>query len=201
MVSLDFRELPARERYRWMVASIVPRPIAFVSSISPNGITNLAPFSYFNGVSSDPPVITISVTWRRGPTKDTAVNIEATGEFVVNIVTRTILEPMNLCSGDYPYETSEFDISGLTAVASSIVKPPRVAESPISMECRLLQIVKVGDPATSIILGEVVMLHADEQILTEGLPDPRKLDPVARLGGTLYSTVGEIIDLPRPVVK
>ena len=199
-MTIDFEKIPARERYRWMVASIVPRPIAFVSSISPNGITNLAPFSFFNGVCSDPPVITIAVTHHRGHEKDTLRNIEATKEFVVNIVGEDIAEKMVQCSGEYPYETSEFEIAGFTPVPSDRVAPPRVAECHIAMECTLLQVVRVGDPATGVVLGKIELLHADDEILTDGTPDPEKLRPFARLGADLYSSLGELRRIPRPVV-
>lgn len=201
MLTHDFSRLPARDRHRWMVSSIIPRPIAFVSTISPNGVTNLAPFSYFNGVSSDPPVVTIAVTWRRSGEKDTLRNIEATGELVINIVTENIAAQMNTTSGDYPYEVSEFELAGLTPLPSQLVKPPRVAESPVHFECRLLQVVRVGEPATAIVLAEIVLVHADESVLTNGAPDPHKLQPVARLGGNLYSTLGDLFEMERPKVS
>ncbi len=199
---IDFRTLPPRDRYRWMIASVVPRPIAFVSTISNEGQTNLAPFSYFNGVSSDPPVVSIAIgTKAGGVVKDTLRNIEQNGELVINIVSEEIAEPMVLCSGEWPSEQSEFDLSGLTAVPSQLVKPPRVGESPLSLECRLLQVVKVGEPATSLVLASVLMLHVDDEMLVDGLPDPARLRPLARLGGNSYARLGELFEISRPRVK
>lgn len=202
MMIIDFRTVSARDRYAWMIGSIVPRPIAFVSTVNVAGITNLAPFSYFNGVSSEPPVLSVAVgTLRGGVAKDTTLNIEATGEFVVNVVHEEIAEQMVLCSGEYAPEESEFAQSGLTPVPSTLVRPPRVAECHIAFECRLLQTVKVGTPATSLFLGEVLMIHCDDEVLTDGFPDAAKLKPLARLGGNNYAGIGPLRDIPRPKIR
>lgn len=198
---IEFETLRHRDRYAWMIASIVPRPIAFVSTISSDGIVNLAPFSYFNGVSASPPIVSIAIGSKRGGVlKDTLRNIESTNELVVNIVTESMAEAMVKCSGEWPSDVNEFDISGLTPLPSIRVRPPRVAESPLSMECRLVQIVRVGEPSTAIVLAEVQLMHADESVLTNGLPDPEKLRPLARLGGDLYASLGEFRSIPRPVI-
>jgi flavin reductase (DIM6/NTAB) family NADH-FMN oxidoreductase RutF len=184
-----------------MTASVLPRPIAFVSTVSVEGIVNLAPFSYFNGVSSTPPVLSVAIGPKRGGLlKDTIRNIEATGELVINVVPRAIAEAMVKASGDYDPDVSEFDVTGLTRVASERVRPPRVGECPIAFECRCLQVVKVGAPemATSLVLAEVVLLLVDDAVMTEGRVDPRKVDPVARLGGALYATLGEVWEIGRP---
>jgi flavin reductase (DIM6/NTAB) family NADH-FMN oxidoreductase RutF len=200
-MNIDLSRLPTRERYAWMTATLLPRPIAFVSTVSPEGVVNLAPFSYFNGVSSTPPVVSIAIGPKRGGArKDTIRNIEANGELVVNIVPRSIAEAMVKTSADYAPEVSEFDVSALTRVPSQLVRPPRVGECPIAFECRCLQVVKVGAPemATSLVLAEVVLLLVDDAVMTEGRVDPRKVDPVARLGGALYATLGEVWEIGRP---
>jgi flavin reductase (DIM6/NTAB) family NADH-FMN oxidoreductase RutF len=119
---------------------------------------------------------------------------------VINVVPRAIAELMVKTSGDYDPDVSEFDVSGLTRVPSQLVRPPRVGECPIAFECRCLQVVKVGAPdmATSLVLAEVVLLHVSDDVLTEGRVDPRKVDPVARLGGSLYATLGEVWEIQRP---
>lgn len=202
-MEIDLSSLSTRERYAWMTETVLPRPIAFVSTVSAEGVENLAPFSYFNGVASTPPVLSVSIGPKRGGAmKDTIRNVEATGELVINVVPRRIVEAMVRTSGEYPPEVSEFDVAGLTRVASRLVRPPRVGECPVAFECRCLDVVKVGKPdfATSLILAEVLLVHVDETVLTEGRVDPRKVDPVARLGGQLYATLGEVWPIARPEV-
>lgn len=135
-----------RDIYKLMVGLIVPRPIAFVSTISADGVRNLAPFSFFTGISANPPVICFSpmVRGTDGSRKDTLRNVEAVKEFVVNVVSEEFAEKMNVCSTEFPADVDEFEMSGLTPVASDLVKPPRVQESHISMECRLVEIVEVS---------------------------------------------------------
>jgi flavin reductase (DIM6/NTAB) family NADH-FMN oxidoreductase RutF len=187
--------------YMLMVNSIVPRPIAFVSTISREGAPNLAPFSFFNAVCGEPPVICFSVG-NRVPLKDTIVSIRATGEFVVNIVTEEIAERMNVCSGEYPGGVSEFSVSGLTPEPSEIVKPPCVRESPVNMECKLIQIVDVSTrPAgASLILGEVVRFHVDRAVTDNFRVDPAKLHAVGRMGGNGYVRTRDRFEMIRPKV-
>jgi len=200
-VIIDPSKLTARERYKWMIASIVPRPIAFVSTVSPDGDVNLAPFSYFCGIASTPPVLAISVGPRRnGERKDTLRNVESTGEMVVSLVTEELAQPMVLTSGEWPEGRNEFEIAGLSPAPSDLVRPPRVAESPLAIECRVLQRVPVGDDPSWIVLGEVLRIHVRDDVLTNGMPDPKKLRPLARLGGDLYAHLGEILEIPRPRV-
>lgn len=199
-MDIDLNQLSTRDRYAWMIGTILPRPIAFVSTLSPEGIPNLAPFSYFNGVSSTPPILSIAVGPKRsGVQKDTVRNVEATGELVVNVVTESFGEAMVKTASDWPPEVSEFDVSGLTAVPSSFVRPPRVGESPVSFECRVAEIVKVGKEGfeTSLILAEVVLLHVAEEVLRNGMPDAEKIRPLARLGGDLYAGIGPVRAIPR----
>jgi flavin reductase (DIM6/NTAB) family NADH-FMN oxidoreductase RutF len=184
-----------------MISAIVPRPIALVSTADGQGGRNLAPFSYFMGVASAPPVLAISTVSRRdGQKKDTLRNIEATGEFVVNVVSEPMAEAMNLSSGDFPYGQDEFEHARLTPVAGVRVAAPRVAESPVQMECRLERILEVGRQPAYLILGEVLLFHVREDVMTEGRIDVAKLRPVARLGGSDYAHVRDVFSMTRPVV-
>lgn len=199
MITIDFTAISARERYKWLISSVVPRPIAFISTVSPSGVYNLAPFSYFNGVSSRPPVVSVAIGVKRdGSPKDTLRNVEATGEMVINIVSETLAQPVVITSGEYEYEESEFGVSGLTPLASTVVKAPRVAECPIQMECRLLQVVRIGDDPIGLVLAQVELVHVDESVITDGAIDARKLKPLARLGGHLYGTLGALVEIVRP---
>jgi flavin reductase (DIM6/NTAB) family NADH-FMN oxidoreductase RutF len=185
-----------------MIGMIVPRPIAFVSSVDAAGVRNLAPFSYFTACSSNPPVVCFCTTIRTGPLpyKDTLSNIEATGEFVVNIVSEEFAAQMNMCSADVPPEVDEFALSGLTPIASDLVKPPRVAESRAQMECRLRQIVRVSDrPGGGIlVLGEVLRFHVLESMLDGYKIDPDKLDAIGRMGGPTYTRTRDRFSMQRP---
>jgi len=200
-LSADPASHPPIDSYKLMIGSIVPRPIAFVSTISRDGATNLAPFSFFNAVCAEPPVICFSVG-NRVPLKDTITNIRATGEFVVNIVTEAIAEQMNVCSCDYPLGVSEFEISGLTPEPSEIVKPPCVRESPVNMECKLIQIIDVSTrPAGgSLVIGEVVRFHFDRAIAHNFRVDPDQLGAIGRMGGNEYTRTRDRFEMIRPTV-
>jgi flavin reductase (DIM6/NTAB) family NADH-FMN oxidoreductase RutF len=190
------------EVYKLMVGAIVPRPIAFVSTLSPDGIRNLAPFSFFTGISANPPVICFCpmVRGSDGQHKDTLRNIEATREFVVNVVSEDFAAQMNLCSAEFPPEVDEFEVSGLTPVPSDLVGPPRVRESRISMECRLLQVVHVSPKPLggSIVLGQVVRFHVDDALFDNFRIDPDKLRAIGRMGGPTYTRTTDRFDMPRP---
>jgi flavin reductase (DIM6/NTAB) family NADH-FMN oxidoreductase RutF len=190
--------------YKLMVGVIVPRPIAFVSTLSADGIRNLAPFSFFTAVSANPPVICFSPMIRGagGAHKDTLQNIEATGEFVVNIVSEDFAGQMNVCSGDYPPEVDEFVVCGLTPLPSDLVKPVRVSESKVNMECRLLQVVHVsGKPlGGSLVLGEVLRFHVADELFSDFRIDPDKLRPIGRMGGPTYTRTTDRFDMERPKV-
>jgi flavin reductase (DIM6/NTAB) family NADH-FMN oxidoreductase RutF len=192
---------PALDSYKLLIGSIVPRPIGFVSTLSPEGVANLAPFSFFNAVCGDPPTICFSVG-NRVPPKDTIRNIRARGEFVVNIVSEAIAERMNLCSGDYPPGVSEFGISGLTPEPSEAVNPPCVLESPVNMECKTIQIVDLGTRAGggSLVIGEVVRFHLDPSIASNFRIDPAKLRAVGRMGGNEYTRTQDRFEMIRPKV-
>ena len=173
---------------RVLTGVVVPRPIAFVSTISTSGIVNLAPYSFFNAVAYDPPTIVFSSS-RRVPTKekDTLANIEATGEFVVNIVVDDIAEAMNKTAAEYPADVNEFEIAGLTPAPSDRVKAPRVAESPVNMECRLVQVVPIGsgDHAHGLVIGEIVLMHVRDDIIEGHRINHHILKPTGRLAGNM----------------
>jgi flavin reductase (DIM6/NTAB) family NADH-FMN oxidoreductase RutF len=210
MRTLDPAQIAPNEIYKLMIGMIVPRPIAFVSTVDAAGIRNLAPFSYFTACSSNPPVVCFCTAVRTGPRpyKDTLLNVEATGEFVVNIVSEDIAAQMNLTSADVPPEIDEFELSGLTPIASDLVKPPRVAESNVQMECRLHQIVRVGDqPGGGIlVLGEVLRFHVLESLFNDKMGDqnggykidPDKLNAVGRMGGPVYTRTLDRFEMQRP---
>lgn len=185
--------------YRFMISVVVPRPIAFVSTVSADGRFNVAPFSYFNAITNQPPLLGISINRRRGVPKDTLRNIEATAEFVVNTVDEPLGERMVHTSGEWPEDVDEFALSGLTPVASDLIKPPRVGESPIGMECRLHRIIELGN--TFFVVGEIVRAHVKDAVLTDGKVDIAKLRPLGRLGGDGYSVVRDVIQMARPRVE
>jgi len=193
-----------REIEKLLVGVILPRPIAFVSTIGPEGIFNLAPFSFFTAVCPKPPVICFcnSIRTRDGSKKDTLRNVEATREFVLNVVSEDFAERMVLCSGDYPPEVDEFQVSGLTPIASDLVKPPRVQESRVQMECRLLQVVTVStEPGGgSLVMGEVLRFHVADSVMDKGAVDPDKLRPIGRMGGTEYVRTTDRFSMARPKV-
>ena len=190
-----------RDVYKLLIGSVVPRPIGFVSTLSPDGVRNLAPFSFFNAVCGEPPMIYIS-TSNREPRKDTYVNAKATGEFVVNIVSEEIAGQMNLASGEYRYGVDEFAISGLTAAPSDVVRPPRVAEAHVNLECRLVQILELSSKplGCSMLIGEVVRFHVEDAIVDDFRVDPEKLRAIARMGGNEYSRTRDRFEMIRPKV-
>lgn len=189
--------------YQWMISCITPRPIAWVSSINAAGVTNLAPFSFFQGVTANPPTLLFSVANdRHGQKKDTIRNIEEVPEFVVNVVPYELREPMNKSSDTLPYGESEFDVAGVTPIASEKVRAPRVAEAPVSFECKLHDIVRVGDGplAANVVFGRIVLLHVNENVVDQSGEriDVAKLDTIGRMGGELYARTTDRFVLPRP---
>lgn len=189
--------------YSLLTACVIPRPIAFVSSLSRSGIANLAPFSFFNAGGANPPsVVFMPVTSGAGRDKDTLQNVRETGEYVVHIVPWAIRERMNAASADFPPEVDEFEVAGFTKVASARVKPWRVLESPIALECRLFRIVEHGSGPyhANYVIGEVVYLHIAEAVMTGTHVDAAKVDAIARLGGPNYTRVTResIFSMPRP---
>lgn len=200
------KEIEAQDRYKLLIGSIVPRPIGFISTISPLGIYNLAPFSFFNGVCSNPMSVLFCPVVRAsdGMEKDTLKNIRATKEFVVNIVSEDFAEKMNQCSAEYPPNIDEFKESGLTPMPSKFVKPPLVKESRVNMECKLLHIVEIGNKekgSGSVVIGEVIYVHVREDVYKDGKILLNHLKPVGRLGGTDYCRVTDLFSLQRPAIK
>jgi len=194
-----------RDNFKTLLSCVLPRPIAFVSTISASGVPNLAPFSFFNGVGSNPPAVIFSPCTRAdGTVKDTIVNLRAVPECVVNVVPYSIKEAMNEASYPFPPEVNEFEAAGFTPLPSRFVRPARVAESPVQMECKLVQIVPVGDGPLSanICIAEVLCFHiANEILLGDGTVDVSKIDLIARLGGDDYSTIRDRFALPKPGPK
>ncbi|HEY4316903.1 MAG TPA: flavin reductase family protein [Herbaspirillum sp.] len=187
---LDFSTLKPRDAYRWMASTIAPRPIAWVSSLSEDGVANLAPFSFFQMITSRPPTLMISpLVQTDGSKKDTVRNILQGKEFVVNLVPYGLRDIMNRTSFGYDGETSEFDVCGVVRAPAQLVKPPRVAGVPVSFECRLASCTPYPEekPSCYVILGEVIAAHVDEGILAEdGEIDPNRLDLLSRMGGDWY---------------
>ena len=200
-MKIDPKTVPAPVSYRLLVGSVVPRPIAFVSTRSTAGVNNLAPFSFFNAVCGDPPVVLFCPVWR-DPMKDTLANVRETREFVVNIVNEDIVEQMNVCSAEVPSNVDEFAMSGLTPIASDLVNAPRVAESPVSLECQLLQIVEISARPLggNIVIGEVVCFHVDDRVIDAGTfkIDAEKLRAVGRMSGYDYARTRDRFTLVRP---
>ena len=185
-----------------MVSVVVPRPIAWVSTLSANGVPNLAPFSFFNAVGGTPPTIMVSIGQRAGVPKDTLRNIREMGEFVVHIADESLAGRVNTTSGDWAYGVSELDVAGLTAVPSVDVAPPRVAEAPIAMECRATQFVPVDDTHYTMVLGQVLRYHIREDLLgPDGLVDAAALNAIARLGRDEYTAIDRTFAMPRPKVE
>ena len=182
----------------------VPRPIAFISTVNEHGQYNAAPFSAFARLTVDPPVLVVAIGRRKGQKKDTVRNIEAVGDFVVNMVDENIAQAMNQTSADYPPEVDEIKEVGLTAVKSDKVKSPRIAEAPFSIECKLMQIVELGSKPnrSSIIFGEILVVHVKDEVMTNGKIDPLKAKIVGRLGdGGLYCYTTNTFALARPGIK
>ena len=203
MPSFDTSEKDPLSIYKLIIGSIVPRPIAFVSSLGHEGIANLAPFSFFNGVCYHPPTVLFSVVDRKGEKKDTARNVEEVPEFVVHIVSEAIAERMNVTCGDYGAHISEFMESGLTAVPGTRVRVSRVAEAQVAMECRVSRIVRVGvaPDQASVVFGEVLHWHVQEGVLdARDRVSADVLRAVGRMGGIEYTRTRDRFALDRPVI-
>ncbi len=182
-----------------MNSVIVPRPIAFVTTVNAGGRVNAAPFSWFCGLATGPPLLGISISPRDGGPKDTLRNVRETREFVVNVVTEAMAAQIVKASGDWPDDVDELALVGLTAVPSGLVRPPRVAESPVNLECRLDREIALGE--SCFVVGEILRAHVRDEVLTEGRVDVTKLKPLARLGGERYTGLGQVLGLPRPKVE
>ncbi len=202
-MKIDPANLNLREGHHLLVDVLVPRPIAWVSTVDGLGVNNLAPFSAYGMISSKPALVGIGVSsYRDGKEKDTARNIKAMKEFVINFVTESLAEKMNQTAAPYPPEVSEFKEAKLTPVKSDLVKPPRVGESPISMECRLIQSLQFGAAPTinNFFIGEVLRVHIKDEFWVNGTVDIAKLKAIGRLGGDMYCRLGELFEMKRPTL-
>lgn len=208
-MQFDPHVIDSTAMYKLLIGSVVPRPIAWVSSVDADGMRNLAPFSYFMAITHDPPTVAFSSGPRgadvgggvRGK-KDTLHNVEVTREFVVNVVDDALAEAMNVTSGDYAADVDEFTKAGLEAASSVKVRAPRVAAAPVSMECRLARVIPVGNLPHHLIIGEIVHVHVRDDVYdpATGRLDMHRLKPVGRLAGHLYTHVHDIFEMKRPAI-
>lgn len=197
MIAIDPQQQTERDNYKLLIGSIIPRPIAFVTSLSAEGVLNGAPFSYFTIVSSNPPMISLSVQRRAGAPKDTANNILEAQEFVVHIVDRDNVEAINQTAATLPPEQSEISAAGLTPVDSLRIKVPGIREAKIRMECTLERHIDL--PGTDLFIGQVVQFHIEDDLYNQGRIDPLKLGAVSRLAGNNYAAIGDIFTIERPM--
>ena len=206
-------QLAHRDLYHILISAVAPRPIAWVSTMSAVGHSNLAPFSFFNAVCAKPPLLAFAPALRvseklrpegenAAAPKDTLRNIRETGEFVINVVTYDLGEAMNLTSGDYDASIDEFEIAKLASAPSRVVRPRRVAQSPVSFECKLHQILDFNPlpDGGSLVIGEIDSIHVDEAHLTEGRLDRNSLDLIGRMGGMQYTRTIQRFEMIRPKV-
>ena len=201
-MTLDFETLAPREAYAWMTNAITPRPIAWVSTMSAAGKGNLAPFSYFQAICSNPPTLLfVGAVDRNGRSKDSVINVGQVPEFVVNLVSYELAVPMNLTATPLAHGESEFEKFDIATAPALKVKPPRVAAAPVAFECRVDRILDLGEgPASAnVVLGRVVQMHIADSVLgADGQIDPRKLDTIGRMGGDFYTRTTELFTITRP---
>ncbi len=196
-------DLAYLERYKLMTGAVAPRPIAWVGTVDAAGQYNLAPFSFFTAICPDPPLVVFCSNIRRqnGQEKDTLRNVRETGEFVINIVTEPLVEAMNISCTELPPEVDEFELAGLVPVPGVLVKAPRVGESPISLECKLHDIITIGDQRGqgSMVIGEIVYFHiSDEVYVPDFKIDHARVRPVGRMAGITYARTTDLFDVHRP---
>ncbi len=203
MLGIDPSAQSERENYKLLIGSIIPRPIAFVSTLSTEGVLNAAPFSYFTIVTADPPMVAVSVQRKQGVRKDTSRNAVDTGAFVVHIADESYIDQINQSAAALPPEESEVTLAGLTPVMSSQIGVPGIAEASIRMECVLEQAIPLGGtsdaPAADLLIGRVVYFHIDDSLVDNGRIDPQKVKPVSRLAGHSYAKLGELFEIERPI--
>ena len=197
-MEIDPASLSHRERYRLLIDIVVPRPIAWVTSLGA-GVVNAAPFSCYTFVSTTPPMLAIVCGRKDGVSKDTVVNARTSGDFVVNVVTEDLGRAMNLTSAEHPPHVSEVEFAGLALAPSRFVKAPRLAQSPVNLECRFDRVIEFGEEPSEVVIGTVVHVHVDDEFWSDGRVDCVAMRPLARLGGPLYGALGEIIRMERPV--
>jgi flavin reductase (DIM6/NTAB) family NADH-FMN oxidoreductase RutF len=203
-MKFDLDQFGIKDCHDLLVGAVLPRPIAFVSTIGANGVNNLAPFSYFTVLSSKPPILGFGIGSKRdGGKKDTLENLEFSGDFVINVVTENLVEAMNQTSGDYPPEVDEFQVAGLTPGKSDLVQSPRVTESPINIECRLKQILQFGDAPriNRFVVGEVVRIHIKKELLEGNIIRAERLKAIGRMGGDFYCRTQDLFEMKRPEIQ
>ncbi|MCM3785723.1 flavin reductase family protein [Neobacillus mesonae] len=202
MISIDPAKQSERDNYKLLTGSIIPRPVAFVTTLSKEGVLNAAPYSYFNIVTSNPPMISVSVQRKNGHMKDTARNANDRGEFVVHISDETYIEEINKTAANLPEDQSEVALTNLTQVESINIDVPGIAEARIRMECVLEHSISLGgeqhSPGCDLLIGRVVHFHVDDELYYDGKIRPKELRPVSRLAGNDYSKLGELFSLERP---
>lgn len=201
-MKIDPANLDYRASHHLLTGAIVPRPIAWVSTVGEDGVFNLAPFSFYSGVSIKPAVVGFYVSWwqRDGRKKDTLRNIESNRDFVINVVNEELAEVMNLTSAPFPSDVSEFKEAGLTPVKADLVKAPMVAESPVNLECRMTQILEFGEASrkTSFIIGDVLLVHVRDELYVNGEIQMSRLKAIGRLGGAQYCRTNDIFEMKPP---
>lgn len=201
-MQIDVSKTEVVSVYQMLVGLVAPRPIAWVTTLSASGVVNLAPFSFFNAFGANPPVVVFSPTLKRdGGKKDTLVNIESNGEFVINASSEKHAEHINISSKMLSPDESELNLTGQKTLESIRVKPPRLADVPFALECKVIQVIPVGHGAISanLVIGEILTMHIDDMVLDEnGQPDPRKIKAIARLGGENWCRTQDLFQLERP---
>lgn len=203
MKQIDPATLTERENYKFLIGTIIPRPIAFVTSMNDEGVVNAAPFSFFNIVSSNPPMISVSVQRKAGEQKDTARNITANQQFVVHIVDEEIVEEVNKTAANLASHESELDYTALTLIPSTSVRVPAVKEAKVRFECELIEHVPLGGEdghsGCDLLIGRIVQYHIDEKLRDEnGHIDPHALNAMSRLAGNDYASIGKLLTIARP---
>jgi flavin reductase (DIM6/NTAB) family NADH-FMN oxidoreductase RutF len=195
-VTLATKDMSTEEAYRLLCGVVTPRPVAWITTRSKDGRVNAAPFSSYNYVAHSPPMVAVNIGSRAGELKDTARNITETGEFVVNVATEATLEVMHACGADYPPEMGEPEQLGIELIPSTIVLPPRIAATPVQMECRLEHVLPLGRGLNTLYIGEVVAFHLSDAIYDGRYIDTVAMKPISRLGGPYYAGLGEIFHRP-----
>ncbi|MDQ0217785.1 flavin reductase family protein [Peribacillus cavernae] len=202
MLSFDSEKMTERENYKILTGSIIPRPVALVTTVSESGTVNVAPFSYFNIISANPPMVSLSIQRRNGIQKDTARNAVEKGEFVVHITDENIVEEANKTAAELPYDESELPLSTLTPAESSSIAVPGIKEAKVRFECIVEDTLQLGGtdtkPACDLLIGRVVTYHIEPTIYNDGKIDANGLKPISRLAGNNYAKLGETFSLKRP---
>lgn len=202
MIKILPNSISERDNYKLLIGSVIPRPIAFVTSQSEKKIVNAAPFSFFNIVSSNPPMLSVSIQRKAGEMKDTARNIKATKQFVLHIVDDATVAEINKTAANLPADESEIELTNLTLVPSSEIDVPAIQESKIRFECELVQAIELGDGdniGCDLIIGRILAYHFDEAVYMEGKIDPHTLNAISRLAGNDYARIGDIFTIERPL--